>query len=393
MIDRLGPGLSESLRADPITTGLIALASNLPDNDVLPALQAVPSDRMDAFATLANHHRVLTRLALLLDQIAGVPGPVLRLVRELSTSHRVRTHVQAKAYGEVLDALRAAGEQVVVLKGYVLQRTCYPTPVMRPSSDLDLLTTPSAVGGTAEVLTSLGFQQAVIDHVAGTATPLDSARLDGYATELQHVGEFVRIDDASGLPLSIDLHFRLSTIFDHFGPNVTTMLENKRPFLGSGAAMLDPADLVGHLSYHSWWDTQSVDNVRKLVDLRLSHFADILRAMHHWDLTCADVISRAASTGIADAVHWALATTSDIFGRFPDDDVIDRVVADTIGNRLSDRWLQRDTAEPVGTWATSTADRVFHAERGNQALAMLMDGYLRPNTERGMRLAWEPPAS
>lgn len=59
---------------------------------------------------------------------------------------------------EVVDALRAAGVEPVLLKGPTIARWLYDEPAERPYADTDLLVPPGAAGRVGDVLGSMGFR-------------------------------------------------------------------------------------------------------------------------------------------------------------------------------------------------------------------------------------------
>lgn len=371
-----------------VVDALRAVAGDLDDASVRAVLGRVAPEDWSALALLAQHHRLVPRLMRLTDR-ERVPAPALGTLTFLATAHRVQTAVLRTELDRIIDGVDREGVDVVVLKGMVLQATCYPDPVDRPASDIDLLVGRDRLAEVASVLENLGYAQQEYNRYTGTLSPLTQERLDGYSRQLQHLGEYVRLDPSHGMPASVDLHFRLSTVFDHLAPSVDLLWEASVPWRGR-ARMLDPLDQVSHHCYHAWWDTQSVDNIRSWTDLRLSSFADIRRLVLHWNLSCGDILERASATGIADTVHWGLGTAVDLLGDLPGGEAVDQGRRAALDAGISDRWLQRDTGEPFATWGEPASERIFDPRRGERALTMLVDRYLRAHTRKGDRLKWVP---
>jgi hypothetical protein len=215
-----------------------------------------------------------------------------------------------------------------------------------------------------------------------------------HAAELQHEAEYTRIDPDSGLLLQVDLHFRLSTVFDHLAPDTTALdfadypvADLDRPLRG-----LAPADTVCHLCYHAWWDTQSVDNVIGLRDLRLYQLADARLAMRHWQLDCGAVLARAEALGVAETTHWGLKMVAELFGDVPGTGIIDDMAADDMGRRLSDRWAQRRTDQPFSYWPDPAWERIRRPERALEAPLMFARDYVGAHARRGDVLRWDERA-
>jgi hypothetical protein len=74
-----------------------------------------------------------------------------------SVHHRQANAARFAVLGEILDAADGAGLQVLVLKGAALAHTLYPSPSLRPLSDLDLLVEPQAASRMQTLLRDIGF--------------------------------------------------------------------------------------------------------------------------------------------------------------------------------------------------------------------------------------------
>ena len=338
---------------------------------------------------LAALHRILPNLARVAATVPRLPPQTVALLRYVRYTNRTASRCRQRAYAAVLDGLASAGIKAIALKGFVLATECYPTPETRTYFDLDVLVRSEELPEAASRLRAMGFEQAEVQSGTGLLTPISEERKRGYQDELQHIAELTRRDEESGQILSVDLHFRLSTVFDHLAPVVEPMISASREY-GAGRWMLAPADFVTHLCYHAWWDTQSVDNVRKLEDLRLSHFADIRLAMERWQLSCGAVVERASELGVGPCAHWGLLTTSRLFEGLRGDDSLDLDAAGEIDAAIADRWVQRGTGEPFSRWRTPAWERIFVAGRAEEVAAMFLEGYIRSRTRRGDVMVWKP---
>lgn len=338
---------------------------------------------------LAALHRVLPNLTQVATSVQRLPPATAALLRSIRHSHRSASRVRQRAYAAVLDGLAGAGVRAIALKGFVLATECYPAPELRSYFDLDVLVRPEELPNAASGLRALGFEQKEVQSRTGLLIPISEERKQGYQDELQHLAEFTRRDEETGQVMSVDLHFRLSTVFDHMAPAVEPMISDSREY-AAGRWTLAPADFVTHLCYHAWWDTQSVDNVRKLEDLRLAHFADIRLAMEKWRLSCGDIVARASVLGVEPCAHWGLMTTSRLFGGLEGDAALDRDVAGDIGAAIADRWVQRGTHEPFSRWSTPSWERIFDMSRGEEVAAMFLEDYVRGRTRRGDVMTWRP---
>jgi hypothetical protein len=95
---------------------------------------------------------------------AAMPGAVrARLSRQLG-EETARHLILRRELGRVLRAFVRDEIPVIPLKGLVLAETLYADPVLRPSSDLDLLVRPEAVVAVDELLQRLGYRRLADDH-------------------------------------------------------------------------------------------------------------------------------------------------------------------------------------------------------------------------------------
>lgn len=356
------------------------------DEDVRSALRALDdADWAHAFE-LAGTHRVLANLSRIVAAMPDAPPLSKHLARRLVIMLRRQAAARRWESASAIAALTAAGVDAVVLKGYVLGIECYPEFPLRETGDLDLLVAGDDVARAAAVLEAEGFERAQIVPATGEVEQLSSARLDGYADELQHLGEFTRVSDR-GTGLTIDLHFRLSTVFDHLAPDTSVFLTSAQRSPDGTYLRFSPELMVAHLGYHAWWDTQSLTNVRSGLDLRLFQYSDILLAFRAWGLDCRAVLDAAEPAGVAVSTNWALWMTSAIFGDLPGSAAIDVDAAIAFDARFSDRWLQRETGTPLGEWDVPGPDRIFDAGRGARATAMIVE-WIDGHTKRGDVLSW-----
>lgn len=348
------------------------------DQSISARMGQLSKASLSELLVLANQHRLLSAVTRILASADGAPRPVRNMARRIQRVLRQDHAIRTAHVNDVLAALDERSVDSVVMKGPVLADQCYPHRHLREFNDLDLLVHPEDLETVARALGEVGYTQSEVDLETGTAFPLSAARLDGYARELQHLGEFVR-QFPDGSFLSIDVHFRLSTIFDSVAPDTRQLLATAVRKPGYRYKQLGDAAFVTHLCYHAWWDTQSIANVANGKDLRLAQFADIRLALIAWGLECAEVLRFAREAGVAEVVHWALSVTQDLFGDLAGSAVIDVSVAQSIDLPIVDRWVSRGSGESIGTWQEPASSRMFDPDRANyarDALASWIEGHL-----------------
>ena len=104
--------------------------------------------------------------------------------------HELATRAET---GRILAMLGRAEIRPLLLKGTGLAYSHYPSPVLRPRADVDVLVAPSEREAAWRILQDLGYRR--IGGPAGT--------FGGYQLELHY-------DDPRGVTHNVDLHWRIS---------------------------------------------------------------------------------------------------------------------------------------------------------------------------------------
>jgi putative nucleotidyltransferase-like protein len=198
-----------------------------------------------------------------------------------------------KALSEALIALSEARVRVACLKGPVLAERLYPAPVIRPSTDLDLLVPARDVYRAASALEALGYQ--------GAQGPAER-----YYREHHHHLHFQRPQG----PL-LELHFRA---FSGFGTSLDAdaLFERGQRYHSADlpeTVVLAPEDEFIYLAAH----------VASHLFLRLAWLYDLkLLTLRHPNLDWTTIVKRAHSLGLSGAVSYAAALVRRLNARIPD---------------------------------------------------------------------------
>jgi hypothetical protein len=144
----------------------------------------------------------------------------------------VATDLRMREAKPVMQALSAAGIEMIVLKGASLGVLDYPSPDLRPMSDIDILVRPTAVEPALRALTEQGFRP---------AAPVTETR-----RRLIHGENFSRADGAQ-----IDLHWHLYPSRTEI-PSDDEWWSHARPFELEGVPLLalSAADQLVHALGH-----------------------------------------------------------------------------------------------------------------------------------------------
>ncbi|MGH7311561.1 MAG: nucleotidyltransferase domain-containing protein [Candidatus Rokuibacteriota bacterium] len=120
----------------------------------------------DVVLTFAQAEGLAPALGVALSPNASVrmPGAVRKGLRRHLGAATARHLILRRELGRILQAFARAAVPVIPLKGLVLAETLYPDPVVRPSSDLDLLVRPEAVVAVDGLLQRLGYHRLADAH-------------------------------------------------------------------------------------------------------------------------------------------------------------------------------------------------------------------------------------
>lgn len=165
----------------------------------------------------------------------AVPDKAQQQLTALAIRHRDVSLAHAATTVEILDALDAAGVDVIVLKGAVLAFDVYPAPELRPRKDLDLLVRPQQATGAVDALRRLGFQTS------------DEPRPRGHH---HHLPALVRARD--GHTVSVEIH---TDAISHDQPDSLTFDTmtgpvRRVPVGPRTAPAFGHVDMLRHLSAH-----------------------------------------------------------------------------------------------------------------------------------------------
>jgi len=178
----------------------------------------------------------------------------------------------------VIAELVRAGAQPLLLKGTGLAYAIYPSPVLRPRSDTDLLIDRESRDGAIRALQTLGYRR-----VGGPA-----GEFVGYQMQLQR-------RDAHDLAHNIDLHWRISDTQSFawlFSIAELTAAAKPVPALCSGASRLGNVHALLHCllhraatNFHSpglgdrlLWSYDIHLLVNAMTDAELDTFRDVVKA-------------------------------------------------------------------------------------------------------------------
>ena len=160
----------------------------------------------------------------------------IQLLRVLILRNGATHQARSRAIAAILDAFNSRGLEVVVLKGAALAWSIYPSPDLRPMSDLDLLIDRTAADAAQTELRSLGF------HVDS-----GSRRFGRNAHHLP-----VTSRSEGGACINVELHVDALSRDSRASVALHNLTAPPRPFPlgGHTAYALGHTDALRHLAHH-----------------------------------------------------------------------------------------------------------------------------------------------
>lgn len=245
---------------------------------------------------LAAWHRLEALLLAVLSAPAHrprVPASVFKQLEAAAFAYgATRAYCDAEL-SRVLEVLRFQGIPVVLLKGAALARSVYPSPELRPMSDLDLLVPAGALDRADRLVRALGY-----------APEVNTATEEVFRRERHHRAPLTSPD---GL-VTIELHHHvirpgttLSFPLEGFWQRAEAASAG-----GESALQLSPEDLLTHLCLHFMKDRRVTSRgaLGQLYDIHETQLYYLER------LDWPALMDRARTGGSASTLGWALASAS-----------------------------------------------------------------------------------
>jgi hypothetical protein len=205
---------------------------------------ALDAGAWEAFADVAEVHQLapLARACLAADPSA-LPIATRRRLDSIALRARAWRRARSAALTEVLAALRLASIDPIVLKGAALAWLIYPSPDVRPMSDIDLLVPRDTASTASHALEAIGFRP----------DPWSSR------TRPSHRHHLPALTRPGALPISIELHVDAIDADARSSIATGTLTSPLQPFAMDGvpALTLGDRDMLRQLCRHTLqpsWD-------------------------------------------------------------------------------------------------------------------------------------------
>lgn len=322
-----------------------------------------------AVAELAARHGVtgFVRQAAAREALT-LPPMVAEGLRHAALAQLAHVARLDAALGRIVPALQAAGVTPMVLKGPVLARLVYPSPALRPYTDLDLNVREHDAGAAARALRGCGLVE--VPHGA-------EVRRQAHAPHVHGGGPFHRVFTAPEGGLTVELH--LDPLQMGLRPtHEAVRWQRAQPFEAvPGALRLSLEDQVVQLSVHV--HRHGFERLIWLKDL------DLLARAHGAALDWGLVLASARVEGVVGSVWYSLWLARGLFAT-PLPAGLLRRLAPSPPVRLLYRlvWRPADVANLQGhmrrravqflaadSWRGMVPNLVLMGRRGARARAML----------------------
>ncbi|HKV11596.1 MAG TPA: nucleotidyltransferase family protein [Thermoanaerobaculia bacterium] len=261
----------------------------------LAELQSLDPDDWGDLLDQAEHHQITPLLHRALqepERRAVVPAAVMGQLEisyfnTAAGSARIVSQLQA-----VLEASRAAGVPVLVLKGAHLAEVVYGDVTLRPMGDIDLLVKEADLSRAAQVLLGLGYG------------PQDTPGAKKDYSAHRHLPPFTR---KGAVPIEVHGTIDESGRFRIDAEGLWQRAKTAR-IAGVEARVLGPEDLLLHLCLHTGFQ----HNFR----VPLRQIYDIAATVRHYEqeLDWQAFVRMAEASGLSRVCYYALAAAESLLG-------------------------------------------------------------------------------
>lgn len=266
---------------------------------------------------LGHLHEVLPLLADSLRPLAGqaaIPAAWLARAQRRLYATLLRNTTLRDELARVVVALRAAGVELIPVKGVVLAETIYGNLALRPAADLDVLVQPHDLPAARAALRAQGYVH--------RAEPVFAELHHPY-----HDPQYFRQVD--GGDLCLELHWALwAERYFHLDTGALWQRAVGGRLGDAETRLLSPEDTLLHLAIHR---SRSALRLRFLCDI-----AELLRR-HSAALDWVYILGQARVAGARTALYYALELPAELLGAPLPPQILPRLGVGRLKRRLLEK--------------------------------------------------------
>lgn len=310
------------------------------------------------------------------------PDFIILILKNFYKSVLNRNQILEEEWLSIIKETRANNINVITLKGQALSNRLYKVHGLRTYADIDILLFKKEDFKVVDtIFKKYGYTQGELEDLGNgnyKINEISNKRLEGYATELQHYGEYVKLTGNHEIPLaSFDLHYRLTTEFDDYEFDMddikkTVIKENGFYYMSNEYQLL-------HLCTHLYWHTRSIREFIAHRDNNLKDYLDIYELLENTKIDNKEMqrILNMQNTILIPACYslknvYALYNSEkakELLGLFATKEIQKELLG------IGDRWILKNNKN-FAYWNKSLEELVFDYKKHEYALKMMYKNIL-----------------
>lgn len=311
------------------------------------------------------------------------PDYVISILKSIFETVSTKNIILVQEWKNLTNCAKEINIDFITLKGQALYNRLYKINGLRTFDDIDiLLMNNNECKFIDDIFKKNGYVQGeVIENDFGdyTIKKLSMQRLNGYATELQHFGEYVKLTDNCNFPyVSFDVHYRLTTDFDDYEFDMNDVKNNIIEIDGN-FYMSNEYQLL-HLFTHLYWHTRSIREFIAHRDNNLKDYLDIYELLENFDINISEIkriinIQESLKLPVSYSLVnvWRLYKSEKAYMILENLDVSQEIKKEILG--IGDRWILKNNKN-FAYWNENIEKLAFDYDKKKYALQMLYKNFL-----------------
>ena len=310
------------------------------------------------------------------------PDYIMLILKNFYKNALNRNQILENEWNKIIKEAKSKHIELITLKGQALKNRLYKINGIRTYADIDLLLfNYEDLKHIDFIFKKCGYTQGELEDLGAgkyKIIEISDSRLEGYATELQHYGEYVKFSDNHEMPLiSFDLHYRLTTEFDDYEFNIddikkTAINEDDFYYMSNEYQLL-------HLCTHLYWHTRSIREFIAHRDNNLKDYLDIYEFLENFCINIEELQRIfTLEKSIVLPVCYALLNVYEIYGSKKAKKILEKFMTEKILKELSgigDRWILKNNRN-FAYWNKKLSELAFDYKKHEFALRMMYKNIL-----------------